>query len=183
MPTAILVHSYCMAESKPYHLTPMTRMSAVKAAEVMRKGEADFIMLSSAYNTWKHEDGLKKAVLVEHGVSLGRVETVAPVKDSFDELEKAHRLVKVNAITDLIIVAEEWHAPRAFKIARAMFPSLKVSVVTFKTPKFERALEPHPIKLLGWIKSVRAGFKPFWVAWNLSMLFLTPLMLFLRKKK
>jgi uncharacterized SAM-binding protein YcdF (DUF218 family) len=181
--TAILVHSYCGASTLPFRLTAMTEESVMAAIRLMKERQAHHIFLSLAYNVWQEEGALKRKLLYKNGISPSQIENVAPINGSFDEIEKTRALVERHDITHLIIAAEEWHAPRAEMIAKAMFPDIQISVVPFKTSFFERTYEPHPVKLLGWIKSVRAGYKPLWIAWNVSMFLLTPLMLRLRRKK
>lgn len=183
MPTAILIHSYCMAKDLPFRLTAMTEESVFTAIRLMQERQAECIFLSSAYDSWVQEARLKATLLIKNGVKINQLESVAPINNTFDEIEKTRVLVDKLGITHIIVVAEEWHAPRAEMIARRAFPKLEISLVPFNTPCFERAHEPHPIKLLGWIKSIRAAYKPLWIAWNICMLLLTPLLLWQKRVK
>ncbi len=167
---AALVHTYCLRDDG-IHLTSMSGESVTVAARLYKESRVQYILLSAAYDIWRAEAAIKIVRLISLGVPKDCIFVLEGVTDSYDEVNKAKVKIKELGINELTIVAEKYHAPRAFAIARKRFPGMKLNLEEFNTPQFERAFEPHRIKLLGWIKSVRAGNKTLWRLWNFLLLF------------
>lgn len=173
---ALFVHSYCLAESGQ-RLTVMSLESVTKAAEQWLAGDIDYVILAAAYHVWAKEADLKKGILKEFGVDMNKVIVIPRITSTYDEIEGVRQIVTRLGITELEVIADKWHAPRSRLVFQKKFPNLTVIMKPFTPTTYERALEPHRIKILGWIKSFRIGYAPTWILWNMLLWFLTPVIL------
>ncbi|MES2059977.1 MAG: ElyC/SanA/YdcF family protein [Patescibacteria group bacterium] len=155
----------------------MSQRSAIVAGSQYIADTTAYVAISCAYRTWMIEEDQTLSVLRGMGVNPRHVHTVREVTDSMDEIAKLRQIVESLGIDEIILVAEEWHAKRAAMILRAEFFEIQIKVVAFRTPKFERTLEPHPNPILRFVKSARTGTWPTWVLWNLLFQKLTPWMI------
>lgn len=164
---AAFVPSYCLCLDGS-ELTEMSKQSTEVALNLLKSGQVERIVLSTAYAVWEKEARQKMIFLELAHVKPESVSVIGGISDSYEEVAMMEAIIKERRITEIVVVAEEWHAPRALAVFKKKFPELKLSVQTFRTNHFERAFEPHRIRLLGWIKSVRAGDKSLWILWNLA---------------
>jgi hypothetical protein len=177
------VPSYCLTANRA-RLAKMTELSILTAVHLFDDGAVDHIIFSTAYDdAWKRERDLKLKLFDFFNVPREKLHCIGPITSSYDEVEgiRTHAL-KLKA-RRLILVAEEYHVPRAKKIILAKFPDSRVEVRYFKTQAFERTYEPHNIWILGKLKGLRTGYKWSWRLWNKVFEFLTPLMLRMEKSK
>ncbi|MES2059569.1 MAG: ElyC/SanA/YdcF family protein [Patescibacteria group bacterium] len=159
-------------------MTPMTLESMDAAWRAVQDHYPAHLILSVAYSCHFIEAGMKKSYLEEKGIDESMISTIGPVVDSFDEVQKLAQIIGSMSITKLVVVAEEWHAKRALMILRMWLPpEFEIEMKTFSTSRFEKTFEPHPVKILGWIKSIRAGYALPWIIWNKLNEWITPLMI------
>lgn len=172
MATAVFVPAYCLRHgSKLIHLTTMSNKSVRRAAELVRKGKAEYIILSTAYkNLWEYEMRLKQTLLRSLGIDAALIRVIPHVTNSYDEIAGTRHLVEGLNIDTIIVVADKWHEPRAMEVFQLLFPDLTVFGCPFTTSRYEFTEEPSMIK------SIRGGVAPLWIAWNLLFWFLTPML-------
>ena len=162
----------------------MSEQSIRAAAEYYKEGLFGSIIISTAYeDVWWQEKMHKMMLLRSLGVELSKVESIGPVTSSYDEIEGISKLVRALNIGRICLIADEHHAPRALEALKATFPKLGIDVRTFTTSVFEKAYEPHPIKVLGLIKGWRAGHKWSWILWNKTFSVLGRVMMAIKKPK
>lgn len=182
--TAVFVPAYCLRRNE-LSLTAMSEQATRIAAQLVKENAASHIILSTAYKTWYMEKSLKIEVLGKcnpqynlEGNPLRKAIRVIPqVTDNYDEAQKTKAVLEELGAARLIVVADKWHLPRALKAFKAFLPEISVIGFHFTTPKYEMTLEPSRIK------SIRAGYAPLWILWNIAFDILTPLMLRWQKKR
>ena len=125
------------------------------------KFNADFVILSTTYDTWETEHNLKSEILQAANIEEYRILTVPRVTSTYDEAMKADELIRDFHIKNLIVVCEEWHAPRAWNALSERFPEIGIVMAPFKSPSFEATLEPSGLK------SWRTKYNLTWMAWNI----------------
>ena len=160
----------------------MTQTSVFVAVHLYDDREVEHIIFSAGYEgAWERERDLKLRVFDMCNIPRERVHCIGPITSSYDEVEGIRGYISKLRAAGIIVVAEEYHAPRAEMVVVSKFPNLQVEVKCFKTERFEKTFEPHPLWILGKLKSLRAGYKWSWRLWNFIFEFLTSLML--RKDK
>ena len=173
----IYVPSYTLSLRDPSRLTCMSLHTAKKGIEMMKKGQGDGIVFSTAYEWWETEAKLKKGLAEKEGVIGDDLVEILPfVTQSYDEAEKLSEVV-ANPDADIIVVGQKYHAKRAARAIKFFFKN--VTVVKVPT-KIERQLDPSRLK------SILCGStKLNWILWNWFFGLITPYMMKrqMRKKK
>lgn len=165
----IYVPSYCLSLSDHSRLSCMSLETAKKGIELMRKGAGDKIIFSTAYEWWEIEAELKKGLASKNSIVGDDLVGVIPaVTNSYDEAEGLKKIV-ANSDATIILVAQKYHARRAFKTLRHFFK--KIEVVKVPT-RIERQLDPS------WLKGVLCGSTMLnFILWNWFFGLITPLMM------
>ncbi len=162
------VPSYCLKHRNPELLGEMSIDSTLMAKDLFEKGVISEIILSLSYATWFKELNLKLELL--KGIASEKIHVISETTDSYDETRRAGVILEKLGADAVILMAEEWHAPRAVNAFMISFPKLIVGAKTFPVRVYERTLEPSRIK------SIRSRFKCLWIAWQLLFELLTPIM-------
>jgi len=174
MSTAVFVPAYCCKYDsggvvRVKGLTEMSRQSVLVTAELVKKGHAKYVILSTAYSWWHDEAEMKMELLSRFGIDPNIVRIIPKVHNTYDETAGARQFIDELSINTIIVVADKWHEPRATQTFRSLFPTLTILGSAFETPRYQMTMEES------FIKSVRAGWKPLWIVWNVLFSVLTPL--------
>lgn len=149
-------------------LVEMSRVAMEKGISLMEQLTADYLIVCTAYDTWRIDAGLKISLVERAGVDPAKVRLVPGVTDTYDEAERTRKLIEELGITVLIIVTDEWHALRSVPAFQRRYPDVRILTETYTTSSFEQMMEPD------FLKRIRGGYKVLWIAWNLLLRFLMP---------
>ena len=159
----IFAPSYCLAVSSD-RLTVMNQVVTVQAAHIAKNDPSCLgIILTTAYDTWRHELDLRTRVIAEHTETP--IIALGPVTSTIDEVRLVSRVLIERNASSCTLVAERHHMVRLYNIMRAFVPeSVALTTCSVRCPKFERAREPSTIK------SIRIGNELLWALWNYGQL-------------
>lgn len=157
----IFIPGHCLAFEDPGRLSVLARIATEKSASLATEFDAACVIVAAAYDTWEREAALKQAILAGAGVNPVSVRVLGGIVSSYEEAERVRALVKEFNLSVLIIVTDEYHAPRAADAFRERYPELHILTESYATPVYETLLEPS------WLKRLRSGNKFLWIAWNL----------------
>jgi uncharacterized SAM-binding protein YcdF (DUF218 family) len=156
--TTTYIPSYCLTHDKS-RLTSISK----KSIEVGLKTKASHYIISTAYDSWEKEAELKIDLLESGGVDKKDITIIKGVRNSFDEAVELKKIIASKDIHSLYVVAEKWHLPRCKILLQRQLPDIKIIGYPFKADSFECAYEPGTFG----IKTLRSGFKPLWILWNI----------------
>lgn len=149
-------------------LVEMSRVALEKGISLMEQLSADYLIVCTAYDTWRIDAGLKISLVERAGVDSAKVRVIPGVTDTYDEAEKTRKLIEELEIAVLVVVTDEWHALRSVPAFQARYPNVRILTETYTTSSFEQMMEPQ------FLKRIRGGNKALWIAWNLLLRFLMP---------
>ena len=172
--TAVYVPSLCLTLDGT-RLTAMNEAVTRKASELVRDGGAAHLIFSTAYNVWKREAELRIKLAISIGVPENIISIIPQVTTTYNETARLKEMVTELNVTNLILVTEKWHMPRAALAIRIAIPEVRLEKISVTTPRYERT--HHPAGIIPKIKSIRDGSMPFWILFNLFFFLLTPLMM------
>lgn len=162
----IIAPSYCLTPART--LTRWSLDSTRLVGGLLRDDSNTYAVLSGAHETSPLELKLKLALL--DGIPSHRLRFLEESTDTFDEFRKLQSVLTDLKPTELVIVVERWHAWRIPGLCRRVFPGMPYSLVTFRTQKVERTLQPG-------LKSTLLAFPGIWVPWQMCFWMLNPIIL------
>lgn len=175
VPGVAFVPSYCL-KTKNSILTEMSRLTASKAIRLYKERRVKHIIFSTAYkNLGEIEAKMKFWMAKLGGIDTDDISILHEITNSYDETEQALEIVECLRLP-VVIIGEEWHLPRVVQAFKWALPEENIYHVSVRCP-FERAREPSLIK------SIRAGNKILWIAWQLFFYILTPIFMLRRGRK
>ncbi len=148
----------------------------IRAASQMHEGIARFI-----YSGCYGGEEMMKELHLRHAIATGwrvpenKIWEIHGITDTRDELMKLLAVLKGAGVTSVLLVSDEYHMPRLVRWAKILLPGIEVYHISVHTERYRRTWESTG--LMGWVKSVRAGFRPLWIGWNLTMNLATPILL------
>lgn len=177
---AAFVPSYCLVADRS-QLSTLSIESVETVVRLYKMQLVNCIILSTAYKeVWETEWNMKLELLRSLGIPAADVFCIKEVTSSYDEVIGLRQHIEELGFIKCFLVTERCHTPRAYTALQAEFPDLGIVCETFDVTALEETYEPHPIKILGWIKGWRTQYSTTWWAWNKIFELATPFLL--RKK-
>lgn len=156
---AVFVPSYCVQHRNPELLTTMSKIAAYTAVDVAKDKNVQYLVFSTAYDTWQKEAELKINIAKKAGVDEKVIKIIPAITSTATETSALKQILG-DEVDRLIVVADKFHAPRLELHLKHLFPSLEINMRTFSTSRYETMMEPSLIKRL------RSGNKILWILWN-----------------
>ena len=140
---AIIVVSYLVAEENPNRLTRMSEETMREAIRLFNVGLAKRLIFTAAHKTAELEKEIKLRMAMEAGILRDQVSVIMLAANTYEEAVRMRELVEKTGLESLLLVAEERHMQRAFRI-------------------FERTLAGTGVEL--YRRSIRVEYEPEYYA-------------------
>lgn len=131
---ALVVLSYCVAEEDPHRLTIMSRRCLLEAVRLFKRDVAQRLIITAAQAAPRIECDQKLRIIREALIPLERVIVVMPIANTYDEAAHVRALCLDKGIHSILLVAEERHMPRAFRIFQRAIPGVALYNLSAYSP-------------------------------------------------